>query len=189
MSHTVTRTSYHGVYAAGGKHIVSEHGGHHSGTAHLVDRRTADTNRQPGAYSCLSRRSLTSKQHATHQGLLHVVRHDSRALHSGADRDRPQNGGRDIFEVPLSHSIPSTLRQRLRNGGQNYREIKEEIRRELGMKWLLHSRRSVGVIATELGFAEPSAFHRAFRKWTSQSPGASVTTPPAIYDRRNVCFY
>jgi len=27
-------------------------------------------------------------------------------------------------------------------------------------------------IAAELGFTEPSAFHRAFRKWTGTSPGA-----------------
>ncbi len=66
---------------------------------------------------------------------------------------------------------PSTLRQRLRQEGRSYREIKEEIRRELAVRWLLHSCRGVGEIAAELGFAEPSAFHRAFRKWTSRSPG------------------
>jgi AraC-like DNA-binding protein len=66
----------------------------------------------------------------------------------------------------------STLRNRLRQEGQSYREIKDEIRRELAVKWLLHSPRSVGDIAADLGFAEPSAFHRAFRKWTSKSPGA-----------------
>jgi len=66
----------------------------------------------------------------------------------------------------------STLRHRLRHEGQSYRAIKDEIRRELADEWLLHSTRSVGDIAAELGFAEPSAFHRAFRKWKSDSPGA-----------------
>ena len=66
----------------------------------------------------------------------------------------------------------STLRHRLRHEGQSYRAIKDEIRRELADEWLLHSQRSVGDIAAELGFAEPSAFHRAFRKWRSNSPGA-----------------
>ncbi|MGO8779461.1 MAG: AraC family transcriptional regulator [Rhodomicrobium sp.] len=65
----------------------------------------------------------------------------------------------------------STLRHRLRQEGQTYAAIKDEIRRDLAMDWLIHSARSVGEIAGDLGFAEPSAFHRAFRKWTSTSPG------------------
>jgi AraC-like DNA-binding protein len=36
---------------------------------------------------------------------------------------------------------------------------------------LRQSERSVMEIAEELGFAEPSAFHRAFRKWTGRAPG------------------
>jgi len=66
----------------------------------------------------------------------------------------------------------STVRQRLRQEGQSYRGIKDEIRRELAIKWLQDTPRNVGDIAADLGFAEPSAFHRAFRKWTSKSPGA-----------------
>lgn len=65
----------------------------------------------------------------------------------------------------------STLRRHLREEGQTYQAIKDEIRHHLATDWLLHSRRSVGEIAADLGFAEPSAFHRAFRKWTARSPG------------------
>ncbi|WP_436102564.1 helix-turn-helix domain-containing protein [Pararhizobium sp. LjRoot238] len=35
---------------------------------------------------------------------------------------------------------------------------------------LRHGKSSVGEIAAQLGFSEPSAFHRAFRKWTSKKP-------------------
>jgi len=31
---------------------------------------------------------------------------------------------------------------------------------------------SVAEIAEQAGFQEPSAFHRAFKKWTGQSPGS-----------------
>jgi AraC-like DNA-binding protein len=37
---------------------------------------------------------------------------------------------------------------------------------------LLEGEKNVSDIALELGFAEPSAFYRAFRKWTSKSPRA-----------------
>ncbi len=66
----------------------------------------------------------------------------------------------------------STLRHRLGQEGQGYAEIKEEVRRDLAMALLLEGERNMGEIALELGFAEPSAFYRAFRKWTSKSPGA-----------------
>jgi AraC-like DNA-binding protein len=66
---------------------------------------------------------------------------------------------------------PSTFRHRLKQEGLTYAAIKEEIRRALAIDLLLNSGKSVGVIALELGFAEPSAFHRAFRKWTFKSPG------------------
>jgi AraC-like DNA-binding protein len=65
----------------------------------------------------------------------------------------------------------STLRRRLRTEGQSYQAIKDEIRRTLAIDQLLHTPKSVGEISADLGFLEPSAFHRAFRKWTLKSPG------------------
>jgi len=66
---------------------------------------------------------------------------------------------------------PSTLRRRLEQEGQSYRYIKDQLRRDLALDWLVHSRKSVLEIALELGFADPSAFHRAFRNWTGSPPG------------------
>lgn len=65
-----------------------------------------------------------------------------------------------------------TLRRRLRMEGLTYRDIKDEVRRARAMEILLEDRRDVGEVAAALGFSEPSAFHRAFRKWTGKSPGA-----------------
>ncbi|CAO3436666.1 Transcriptional regulator, AraC family [Azospirillum doebereinerae] len=75
-------------------------------------------------------------------------------------------------ELAEQMRIPSsTLRHRLQQEGQSFRSIKDEIRRDLAVEWLQSTDRPVGEIAIELGYTEPSAFHRAFRKWTSQSPG------------------
>ena len=65
---------------------------------------------------------------------------------------------------------PSTLRHHLRHEGQSWNSLRDEIRRDLAITALTQSPRTVAEIATDLGFAEPSAFHRAFRKWTTKSP-------------------
>jgi AraC-like DNA-binding protein len=69
------------------------------------------------------------------------------------------------------HMTPATLRRRLADEGESYQSIKDHLRRDLAISYLSHSERSVLDIALELGFAERSAFHRAFRKWTGASPG------------------
>jgi AraC-like DNA-binding protein len=69
------------------------------------------------------------------------------------------------------HLTSATLRRRLADEGESYQSIKDHLRRDLAIGYLSHSERSVLDIALELGFAERSAFHRAFRKWTGTSPG------------------
>lgn len=69
------------------------------------------------------------------------------------------------------HSSVSTLRRHLLDEGQSYQSIKDDLRRDLAISHLCHSEKSVLDIALELGFAEASAFHRAFKKWTGARPG------------------
>ncbi len=66
---------------------------------------------------------------------------------------------------------PATLRRRLHDEGSSFQSIKDQLRRDLALRYLSHSSRSVMDIALELGFSERSSFHRAFRKWTGASPG------------------
>ncbi|MDR3439285.1 AraC family transcriptional regulator [Telmatospirillum sp.] len=88
-------------------------------------------------------------------------------------RQQPPSTWPNFEELARQMRMPSsTLRRGLRQEGQTYGAIKDEIRHGLAVDWLLHSARGVGEIAIDLGFTEPSAFHRAFRKWTSKSPGA-----------------
>ena len=69
------------------------------------------------------------------------------------------------------HMSPSTLRRRLEREGCSFQEIKDEVRRSLALELLCQTRASIGEIAAQCGFQEPSAFHRAFKKWTGESPG------------------
>lgn len=62
----------------------------------------------------------------------------------------------------------ATLRRRLKQEGLTYQ--KDALRRDLAIARLAHTRETIPQIAVALGFAEPSAFRRAFRKWTGVRP-------------------
>ncbi|RON08852.1 AraC family transcriptional regulator [Pseudomonas brassicacearum] len=69
------------------------------------------------------------------------------------------------------HLSPSTVRRKLEREGCSFQEIKDEVRRGVAFEQLRQSQASITVIAEQIGFQEPSAFHRAFKKWTGESPG------------------
>ena len=79
-----------------------------------------------------------------------------------------------VFDALARHlgSSPATLRRRLLEEGQSFAAIKDEMRSALAQSLLRQNELNVSGIAGRLGFSEPSAFHRAFRKWTGKSPGA-----------------
>ncbi|WP_061137691.1 AraC family transcriptional regulator [Caballeronia fortuita] len=68
------------------------------------------------------------------------------------------------------HMAEATLRRRLKQEGLTYQTIKDALRRDLAIARLAHTRETIPQIADALGFAEPSAFRRAFRKWTGVRP-------------------
>lgn len=87
-------------------------------------------------------------------------------------RSRPGDPALAFDAVAESLAISaSTLRRRLDSEGTSYRLIKDGLRRDLAIRQLTQTRRPIAEIAAALGFAEPSAFHRAFRKWCGVSPG------------------
>jgi AraC-like DNA-binding protein len=75
----------------------------------------------------------------------------------------------DAFAQTL-HMTPSTLRRRLEDEGQSFQAIKDQLRRDMAIEYLCYTSKSVLEISSELGFAEASAFHRAFKKWTGAGP-------------------
>lgn len=65
----------------------------------------------------------------------------------------------------------STLRRRLSDEGQSFQAIKDDLRRDMAIDYLCYTKLSIEKIALNLGFAETSAFHRAFKKWAGAAPG------------------
>ena len=70
------------------------------------------------------------------------------------------------------HLSPPTLRRRLKDEGASYRGILDAVRRDRAIFHLSRNELPVAAIASLTGFAEPSTFHRAFKKWTGLTPGA-----------------
>ncbi|SEN39078.1 AraC-type DNA-binding protein [Pseudomonas sp. ok272] len=70
------------------------------------------------------------------------------------------------------HISPQTLRRHLHEEGSSFQELKDELRRDIAIYHLNRADLSLQQIAEQLGFSEPSAFHRAFKKWTGLTPGA-----------------
>ena len=70
----------------------------------------------------------------------------------------------------LNMSAP-TLRRRLKKEGTTFQQLKDECRRDAAMAYLSSSELSINAVAALMGFTDPSAFHRCFKKWTGMTPG------------------
>lgn len=65
---------------------------------------------------------------------------------------------------------PRTLQRRLQDSGTSLRDVVADMRRELALEYVASPHLSIAQIALTLGFADPSAFCRAFRRWTGATP-------------------
>ncbi|UJR83913.1 Hypothetical protein I5071_59840 [Sandaracinus amylolyticus] len=91
-----------------------------------------------------------------------VRRAVSEALHAG-----------EVSETNVSRRLgwsERTLRRRLGEEGTTFRQVLDDVRRELAQGWLVQSEMAIGEVAFLLGFSESSNFHRAFKRWTGQTP-------------------
>ena len=68
------------------------------------------------------------------------------------------------------HMSERTLRRRLAEEGMTFKRILDEVRRELAIGYVQERQLSTGEIAFLLRYSEPSAFQRAFKRWTKLTP-------------------
>jgi AraC-like DNA-binding protein len=84
----------------------------------------------------------------------------------------------DDMARALSLAAP-TFRRRLQREGTTYQAIKDDLRRDIAIAELQRGAKTIAEVAETVGFAEPSAFHRAFRKWTGMRPADYRTVAAA----------
>jgi AraC-like DNA-binding protein len=64
----------------------------------------------------------------------------------------------------------ATLARRLKAEETTFERVLDDLRRRLAVDYLMQRRMPVGETAALLGFSEPAAFSRAFRRWTGRTP-------------------
>jgi AraC-like DNA-binding protein len=79
------------------------------------------------------------------------------------------------------HMSPRTLQRKLAEANTTYLQLVDATRKDLALRYIEDPRRSVTDITFSLGFSQPSAFTRAFKRWTGLNPSdyrtKSVTSP------------
>jgi AraC-like DNA-binding protein len=68
------------------------------------------------------------------------------------------------------HMSQSTLTRRLEQEGTGFKELREEIRRSMALRYVGETDLALSEIAFLLGFSQTAAFHRAFKRWTEHTP-------------------
>jgi AraC-like DNA-binding protein len=63
-----------------------------------------------------------------------------------------------------------SLQRRLAEEGVGFDGLLEELRKDLAVRYLSDPKIAIAEIAYLLGYSEPSAFHRAFKRWTGATP-------------------
>lgn len=84
-----------------------------------------------------------------------------------------------LEEIARELSMSSrNLQRTLRGAGTSYQLLLDAARRDLAIRHLANPATSAGQVGFLLGFSEPSAFHRAFRRWTGKPPSAFRAAQP-----------
>ena len=80
-----------------------------------------------------------------------------------------------IRETAVAQRLAVTVRtmhRHLAATGTSFRKVRDDLLRQRAQELLLERRVPIGEVSYLLGYAEPTNFHRAFRRWTGRTPAA-----------------
>jgi AraC-like DNA-binding protein len=82
-------------------------------------------------------------------------------------------GGGDTRIQTIARTLSTStrsLQRRLSTSGVSYQRLLDLARKDAAERYLTDPRLSIGEVAYLLGYSEPAAFHRAFRRWHAITP-------------------
>ncbi len=80
-------------------------------------------------------------------------------------------------------TTPRTLQRRLARARTTFETLCDEARRQAAETYLSTTTLTIAEVTYLLGYSEPTAFHRAFRRWHGTTPQAFRAQAPAISPR------
>lgn len=87
-------------------------------------------------------------------------------------KDLLTEGEVSLSQVALRLKLSErALQRRLQEQSLSYQQLLEDTRKRLATDYVRNDRLSLSEVAFLLGFADQSAFNRAFRQWTGETPG------------------
>jgi len=113
-----------------------------------------------------------------------VLRAHADALLEKLESSKSTRGRVEILLMPILHTGDAsmdtiagklglsrqTLFRKLKVEGVTFKKVLDELRHKMALHYLNEKKVSVNETAYRVGFADPTAFSRAFRRWTGSSP-------------------
>ena len=106
--------------------------------------------------------------------LVHYAKNDSEPLKHQASRYVKKQLGGELPSAQIAarhfNMSLSTFKKRLHNEDSCYQHICDEVRYQYCREIMQRDSFAIKEIAFKLGFTNASAFNRAFKRWTGESP-------------------
>jgi AraC-like DNA-binding protein len=130
---------------------------------------------------------LTLKQPPVNRYVFGVLSERADALLQRLQASKTTRGMVESLLVPILHTgdvsmdtvaekmgvSRQTLYRNLKSEGATYEQVLDELRHKMALNFLAGKKVSVNETAYLVGFSEPAAFSRAFKRWTGTSPSAA----------------
>ena len=107
---------------------------------------------------------------ATHLKTVQIPVGVAEQTAQAVERSLPR-GSPSLLQVGKQLGLSArTLQRRLKEEGTTFAAVIDGVRKRLALEWVDSGRLTLSEVGYKLGFADPSAFRRAFHRWTGKSP-------------------